>query len=48
MIFGVIVGTFCTLFCAAPIAYEIFKSSHKKHAAKAEASPALQGNRRFK
>lgn len=48
MIFGVIVGTFCTLFCAAPIAYGIFKSSHKKHAAKAEASPALQGNRRFK
>ncbi len=48
MIFGVIVGTFCTLFCAAPIAYEIFKSSQKKRAAKAEATPALQGNRRFK
>ncbi len=48
MIFGVIVGTFCTLFCAAPIAYEIFKKTQKKHAAKAEATPALQGNRRFK
>ncbi len=33
MIFGVIVGTFCSLFCAAPIAYNIIKSSTKKTAA---------------
>ncbi len=48
MIFGVIVGTFCSLFCAAPIAYNILKSSHKKQAAlQAAQGRKLQGNRRF-
>ena len=47
MIFGVIVGTFCSLFCAAPIAYNIIKSSTKKTAADS-GKPALEGNRRFK
>ena len=47
MIFGVIVGTFCSLFCAAPIAYNILKSSMKKKEHKAAATPAQQGNRRF-
>ena len=46
MIFGVIVGTFCSLFCAAPIAYNVLKSGNKKKAV-AE-GPALDGNRRFK
>ena len=45
MIFGVIVGTFCTLFLAAPVAYNILKRRVKKHTA-AE-STQLQGNRRF-
>lgn len=46
MIFGVAVGTFCTLFCASPIAYSILRRSEKK---KAEVTPEtkLQGNRRF-
>ena len=50
MIFGVIVGTFCSLYCAAPIAYNIMKRSQgkKQVAAVAEGKPALEGNRRFK
>lgn len=50
MIFGVIVGTFCSLFCAAPVAYSILrKSEMKKQAALAETSASKpQGNRRFK
>ena len=47
MIFGVIVGTFCSLYCAAPVAYNIIKNSAKKQTP-AEGQPALQGNRRFK
>lgn len=47
MIFGVIVGTFCSLYCAAPIAYNIIKSTGSKNAAKAGSEPRLQGNRRF-
>ncbi|MDE6446989.1 MAG: protein translocase subunit SecDF, partial [Muribaculaceae bacterium] len=46
MIFGVIAGTFCTLYAAAPIAYAILKRSQKKQIA-ADGKPALQGNRRF-
>ena len=45
MIFGVIVGTFCTLYCAAPIAYAIIKRNGKKNVV--EGKPALNGNRRF-
>ena len=45
MIFGVIVGTFCSLFCAAPIAYNILKRSQDK--AEAATTPAQRGNRRF-
>lgn len=46
MCFGVVAGTFCTLFCATPIAYHIMKSSSKKHSgATAQAAPV--GNRRF-
>ncbi|MDE6547730.1 MAG: protein translocase subunit SecD [Muribaculaceae bacterium] len=49
MIYGVIVGTFCSLFCAAPVAYAILKRSlAKKATVDAAAGPALQGNRRFK
>ena len=49
MIYGVIVGTFCSLFCAAPVAYAILKRSlAKKAKVDASAGPALQGNRRFK
>ncbi len=49
MIFGVVVGTFCSLFCAAPIAYAIMSRSNKKNAAQAaEGKPVLEGNRRFK
>ncbi|MDE6637370.1 MAG: protein translocase subunit SecD [Muribaculaceae bacterium] len=49
MIYGVIVGTFCSLFCAAPVAYAILKRSLAKKAnVDAAAGPALQGNRRFK
>ncbi|MDE7438768.1 MAG: protein translocase subunit SecD [Muribaculaceae bacterium] len=49
MIFGVVVGTFCSLFCAAPIAYAIMAKNSKKNAqVSAEGKPVLQGNRRFK
>ena len=50
MIFGVVVGTFCSLFCAAPIAYSIMARNGKKNGSVAEADgkPALEGNRRFK
>ena len=49
MIFGVVVGTFCSLFCAAPVAYSILRNGHAKAEAKASAAgPKLQGNRRFK
>ena len=44
-IFGVVVGTFCTLYCAAPIAYAILKRNGKKVAA--DGKPVLEGNRRF-
>ncbi len=47
MIFGVIVGTFCTLYCAAPVAYAIIKRNTKKNV-KADGKPVLEGNRRFK
>ncbi|MDE7466169.1 MAG: protein translocase subunit SecD [Muribaculaceae bacterium] len=47
MIFGVIVGTFCTLYCAAPVAYSIMRNSAKKAQAANENNPALKGNRRF-
>jgi len=46
MIFGVIVGTFCSLFCAAPIAYNIVKTTTKK-AVSNNGKPVLEGNRRF-
>ncbi len=49
MIFGVIVGTFCSLYCAAPIAYRIIAASRKKKEIAAENEPTkLEGNRRFK
>ncbi len=50
MIFGVVVGTFCSLFCAAPIAYSIMARNSKKNGSVAEADgkPALESNRRFK
>lgn len=50
MIFGVVVGTFCSLYCAAPIAYNVMKSFGKKKnvTADADGKTALQGNRRFK
>ena len=48
MIFGVIVGTFCSLYCAAPIAYNIVKATTKKSVAENDGKPALEGNRRFK
>ena len=48
MIYGVVVGTFCSLFCAAPVAYSILKKSlAKQNQKEAAAGPALQGNRRF-
>ncbi len=47
MIFGVVVGTFCTLFCAAPIAYKIMRNQQKK-LAPVDGKPVLEGNRRFK
>lgn len=48
MIFGVVVGTFCSLYCAAPIAYNIMKRTGKKNNNQtADGKPALQGNRRF-
>ena len=47
MIFGVVVGTFCSLYCAAPIAYAILRRSGKGK--KEEAGKVvLEGNRRFK
>ena len=46
MIFGVIVGTFCSLFVAAPIAYGIMKKAIAKKSANAP-KETLQGNRRF-
>ena len=46
MIFGVIVGTFCTLFLAAPVAYNILKRRVKKN--DNDSTVRLQGNRRFK
>ena len=46
MIFGVIVGTFCSLFVAAPIAYGIMKKTLAKKSANAP-KEVLQGNRRF-
>ncbi|MCH5218661.1 MAG: protein translocase subunit SecD [Muribaculaceae bacterium] len=45
MIFGVIVGTFCTLFLAAPVAYNILKWRNKKSRPGEQVN--LQGNRRF-
>ena len=45
MIFGVIVGTFCTLFLAAPVAYNILKRRVKKN--DNDNMVRLQGNRRF-
>jgi len=49
MIFGVIVGTFCSLYCAAPIAYNIVKAtSKKKNISDNDSKPVLEGNRRFK
>lgn len=49
MIFGVVVGTFCSLFCAAPVAYYIMKGGKKNNAAEAaDGKPVLEGNRRFK
>ncbi len=48
MIFGVIVGTFCSLFCAAPIAYNIIKRENKKAEAENSGKPKLEGNRRFR
>ena len=47
MIFGVVVGTFCSLYCAAPVAYSIIKRSAKKNQ-HVEETTKLQGNRRFK
>lgn len=47
MIFGVVVGTFCSLFCAAPIAYNIIKKDAKKEDADNSGKPKLEGNRRF-
>ena len=46
MIFGVIVGTFCSLFVAAPIAYGIMKKAVAKKSANTS-KEVLQGNRRF-
>ncbi len=49
MIFGVIVGTFCSLFCAAPVAYAIIRKGSKKSKAVAtETETKLEGNRRFR
>lgn len=47
MIFGVVVGTFCSLYCAAPIAYNIIKVTAKKNS-NDNGKPALEGNRRFR
>ena len=48
MIFGVIVGTFCSLFCAAPIAYHIVKFNQDRKHKDNDGKPVLQGNRRFR
>ncbi|MDE6296474.1 MAG: protein translocase subunit SecD [Muribaculaceae bacterium] len=47
MIFGVIVGTFCSLYCAAPVAYSIMRRKIAKKEADNDGKPVLQGNRRF-
>ena len=47
MIFGVIVGTFCSIFCAAPIAYHIVKFNIDRKKKNDDGKPVLQGNRRF-
>ena len=49
MIFGVVAGTFCSLYCAAPIAYRVMNAfSNKKNKNQTpDGKPALQGNRRF-
>jgi SecD/SecF fusion protein len=47
MIFGVVVGTFCSLYAAAPIAYYIMKKRSKGNVA-TDGKPVLEGNRRFK
>lgn len=49
MIFGVVVGTFCSLYCAAPIAFQVMKrTGSKKGGEAADGKPVLEGNRRFK
>ena len=50
MIFGVIVGTFCSLYCAAPIAYHIirFNLDRKRNKEENEGKARLEGNRRFR
>ena len=49
MIFGVIVGTFCSLYCAAPIAYHIirFNMDRKRNKEENNGRTRLEGNRRF-
>lgn len=49
MIFGVVVGTFCSLYCAAPIAYRVMNAfgNKKDKNQTPDGKPALQGNRRF-
>lgn len=48
MIFGVVAGTFCSLYCAAPIAYRVMNAfGNKKKNQTPDGKPALQGNRRF-
>jgi SecD/SecF fusion protein len=47
MIFGVVVGTFCSLFCAAPVAYAVLRRTLAKKAAVQGETAAVQGNRRF-
>ena len=48
MIFGVVAGTFCSLYCAAPIAYRVMNAfGSKKKNQTPDGKPALQGNRRF-
>lgn len=48
MIFGVVAGTFCSLYCAAPIAYRVMNAfGSKKKNQTSDGKPALQGNRRF-
>ncbi|MDE6258827.1 MAG: hypothetical protein K2M53_10650, partial [Muribaculaceae bacterium] len=47
MIFGVVVGTFCSLYCAAPVAYSIMRRKIDKKQADNDGKPMLQDNRRF-